>query len=288
MNIGDTNSDGWHDLVIQRSEYGGEKHTVSIYEQAADGTFPKAATASFEIERGWPVWTCLQDVNRDGRTDLIKNRWLTEEWFLPGTYSGKVIVRVFLADADGNISDEPQHVFRKNDWLPSIPVVDIDGDGHMDLVLGYNRWSGREEVVESLTAKRIDLTLRFHFYEADGFSEKPDFQMPLKLSLNERSLYSAFMLDFMHGHEFSILMSLDGDFNGDGCRDLLVKDRDRDASVYFFRSREEGFSRRADTWFEVKSVGRFIARDLNGDDISDLIVEPEDRESLAVFVSRQR
>lgn len=96
------------------------------------------------------------------------------------------------------------------------------------------------------------------------------------------------MLDFSYGREFSTLMSLDGDFNGDGRRDLLVKDRDREASVYFFRSREEGFSRRADLFFDVKTVNRLVAHDLNGDGISDLIVGPEDRESLAVHISRRR
>jgi hypothetical protein len=288
MSIGDTNSNGRSDLVIRRSDYGEEKHTVSIYEQTEEGAFPKNAAKSFRTELDWPMWMCLQDINADGQVDLIKNKWLMEDWFLPGTYSGKVIVRLFLSDADGNIPDEPQYLFRKNDWLPSIPVVDIDGDGHMDLVLGYSRWRGSEEVHEALLAKRIDLTLRFHLYDAGGFAEKPDFQMPLKLSLNDRNLGGLMMLDFSYGREFSTLMTLDGDFNGDGRRDLLVKDRDRDASVYFFRSSQEGFSRRADMFFDVKTVNRLIAHDLNGDGISDLIVDPEDRESLAVHISRRR
>ncbi len=288
MNIGDTNSDGRPDLVIRRSDLGEEKGTISIYEQTEEGAFPRRASRSLKTELRWPAWTCLQDINADGQVDLIRNKWLREDWFIPGTYSGKVIVRLFLSDADGNIPDDPQYLFRKNDWLSSIPVVDIDGDGHMDLALGYSRWRGREEVHESLLAKRIDLTLRFHFYDSGGFAEKPDFQMPLKLSLNDRNLGGLIMLDFSYGREFSTLMSLDGDFNGDGRRDLLVKDRDREASVYFFRSREEGFSRRADLFFDVKTVNRLVAHDLNGDGISDLIVGPEDRESLAVHISRRR
>ncbi len=78
--------------------------------------------------------------------------------------------------------------------------------------------------------------------------------------------------------------SLDGDFNGDGNRDLLVIDKADKASVYFFISRKKGFSKKADIQFNMKSA-RFIVSDLNKDKISDLIVSGH---KLKVFLSKRR
>jgi len=101
-------------------------------------------------------WLCWADLNRDGNVDLIKSVWLDEPSFLPGVPSGKVLVSTYIADPHDRIPDEPQQVFRKNDYMMALPVVDVDGDGFLDLVLGYSHIDSRESLTKAISAKKID------------------------------------------------------------------------------------------------------------------------------------
>lgn len=281
MSVGDINGDGLEDVVICQYIWAGEMLSFNIYEQTKEGSFPTKPSQSFESAFDEWSWTCLQDINRDGRVDLIKNTWARESWGLPGTYSGKVVVRLFISEADGKIPDEPQHVFRKNDWTSSVPIVDIDGDGFIDLVLGHSPFK-LEDIRKSLIAAKFNASLRIHFCDGGNFPKEPDCQKDLTVHLGRRQM----VVIFSRGDPYANLMSLDGDFNGDGCRDLLVKDRKEKANVYFFKSRQEGFNRRAGVHFMIRKVRRFIVSDLNRDGISDLMVLRGKKDFINVFLSK--
>jgi hypothetical protein len=68
---------------------------------------------------------------------------------------------------------------------------------------------------------------------------------------------------------FETFVNLLGDFDGDGKRDLLVRDRTDRVSVHRFVSRQAGFAREADTWFRYTDpIDRLLVEDLNGDHIT--------------------
>jgi len=187
-----------------------------------------------------------------------------------------------MSDPQGNIPNKPTFVFRKNDWISSMPVLDVDGDGFVDLVLGYNRFVDSEKIRKALASKRLDHSLRIHFYD-DGFHEEPDCQKTLNVHLHQRGLH----ISWSQREFLETQICLDGDFDGDGDKDLLVKDKGDKASVYFFISRKKGFSRRTSMHFNIKHVERFIPEDLNEDGISDLIVLSSKKDSFKVFLSRR-
>ena len=83
-----------------------------------------------------------------------------------------MLVSTYIADEHGRIPAEPQQVFRKNDWTPALPVMDVDGDGYPDLVLGYRHMDDKESVTKVVTAKQLDYNLRFYFHRPGSWFSK--------------------------------------------------------------------------------------------------------------------
>src|SRR4029077_9640769 len=195
----------------------------------------------------------------------------------------KVVASIYLANSRGQLPSEPQQVLRKNDWTPALPVLDIDGDGFPDLVLGYSLFDTREGARKMVTAKQLDFRLKFHFNRgAAGFDKEPDCQRDVVIHLDRHSL----LLTWDRGDAFERFVNLSGDFNGDGKRDLLVRDHSDQISVYFFVSREQGFSREAGLRFSCpEPIEGLETRDLNNDGVSDLIVKLQKRNAFQILLS---
>jgi hypothetical protein len=127
------------------------------------------------------------------------------------------------------------------------------------------------------------LNLKIHFYRPGmGFPAEPDWQRSLPVYFDQNLDWT--LENRIYREKF---LSLDGDFNGDGKRDLLVRDSRDDISVYLFNSRETGFSPRADLKFSCpEKMERWQIEDLNGDGVSDLVVKLQNKDVYRVFMSQ--
>lgn len=281
LNIDDVNHDGRDDLMVVRQV--GVNEIYTLYLQNSNGLFNLAPAFIYTNTDDWHTTLAWTDINGNGRLDLIKSTTSDELSFVPGLPSGKVVVAVYMADEDGRIPATPTQVFRKSDWSNYVPMVDVDGDGFMDLVLGDIPIDSREGLRNIITTKKLALSLHLHFFQPGaGFSNDADYRRTVPIFFGRDLSWSPG--DRLY---YDKLLSLNGDFNGDGKKDLLVRDHEDRISVYFFNSRETGFSTQADLEFPCpEPMDWWQIRDLNGDGISDLIVKLKDRDLFRVFISQ--
>jgi len=281
LSVGDVNGDGRDDLMVRRSN--GWTNTYSLYLQQTNGLFALEPALTYADKVEPFSWLCWTDLNRDGKVDLIKGIWLNEPSFIPAVPSGKVLVSTYIADEHGRIPAEPQQVFRKNDWTPAVPAVDVDGDGFPDLVLGYSHIEDKEGFRKMITSKKLDYNLRFYFYRPGiGFPKEADCQRDVVIHLDRAEMQEDLP------EYFGRYVKLGGDFNGDGKTDLLVRDHSDAISVYSFVSREKGFSPEPDLRFSCpEPIDEWQAADLNNDGVSDLIVKLAKQKGYRIFISQK-
>jgi len=281
LGVQDVNHDGLDDLVLCRNRVFARELQFRVHLQTPQGRFGRAPSSAFSVACSCLEHVHLDDVNRDGRIDLIRTTPVREPWFIPGSFSPKVVTRVHLADSQGNLPDAPDRVFRKNDWSPWLPIVDIDGDGRRDLVLGYMRFKGRSDVVKLVKSRKVAMSLRVHFCDETGYRQTPDCVKDVDISIERIHLQFDFHL---MPYLLKTFTSFDGDFNGDGRRDLLVKNDVEELAVHFFKSRDAGFSTAADLRFRALRTRAITVRDLNHDGISDVVAASR-RKRLRIFLS---
>jgi hypothetical protein len=162
-------------------------------------------------------------------------------------------------------------------------MVDVDGDGFMDLVLGSIPLDSRDGVRDSIIAGKVNLNLKFHFYQpGQGFSKEPEFQRTVPIYFDNELIWD--QNNRIYTEKF---LSFNGDFNGDGKKDLLVRDHSGGISVYFFNSRQTGFSTKADmTFHSPEPMNWWVIRDLNNDGVSDLVVSLRESNGFRIFLSQ--
>jgi hypothetical protein len=215
------------------------------------------------------------DVDGDGQQDLVL-------WQVSGKLDNLTDVYVFLRGADNKLPERPTQILHCRGFpIPFDPradygnaVMDLRGDGTCELVLleiktGLASASG---VLETALTHGLDWSLTIRSFHHGAFSRSPDASVPVTTILPGEV-----------AREWPIFIQ--GDFNGDGRPDLLVRGSETRWNILYSTTDGRWFASQPALTFDAPGRGYIEIQDLNGDGLSDIIWHELDQPNLSIFMS---
>jgi hypothetical protein len=178
-------------------------------------------------------------------------------------------VWLFRASLDGGASFFTRRGLCFPGYRNPYALLDFDGDGDKDIVCNDVPWlsSGVKEVASRLsTSRKLEHQIRVYLQVPGGFSEAPALVRIAQIQLEKPPLFQGPMFRAYRRGE---VIDITGDFNGDGYKDLLVRERLGRLRVYL----AEGFRFSSEPAAELPMEGnaRFAVADVDGDGRGDIV-----------------
>jgi hypothetical protein len=258
LQIIDADGDGLRDIFAIQED------RVAIYRQGPGFTFHpqpdfsrdfSVRTPADHRERGTQVTTLVADLDGDGFADLIIRKQVFE-----GVTSARSTNYVFFGRKDGFAKEPAQVLESEGVTLFQTQLVDLNADGHPDLVVPYTSF-GVFALIRMLTAKtaRVDFQIFPFDPKARRFTSEPVSDRDLKFRIP------------LSGEADLQAVNLTADVTGDGKPDLIFGSGEEQLDIYPSQGGGEFSSSPAET-VEVRSAGVLEAVDLDGKGRCDLVL----------------
>lgn len=275
VELGDVDGDGLLDVVAL------QRHAVEVFRQRAGGELPPVPDRTLPLRRlsardhvrgSGSVRATVADLDGDGRADLL----LTHA--AEGLLDARSETTVHLnRDGEWRLA-EPDQRFVTEGGFATEELVDLDGDGRLELVSVHIPLSVLE-LAEILITRSVDVHVEIRERAANGaggpFAEKPSF---------ERKLSIPFSFETFRPRGF--VGNLGADWNGDGRRDLLLSGDGEAVEIYLGDARRP-FERRA-VRQRLDTGGRVRVGDLEGDGLPDAVLFDPRRPDVPIRVLHNR
>jgi VCBS repeat protein len=272
LSVGDVDGDGRGDVVAAT------RHELRVFLQDAQGHFPEAATRRIALGLLTPedhvrntgaVRVDAIDLDGDRRLDLLISH------SIGSLFSASTTVAVHLNRDGGWNLAKPDQEFHTEGGLTGNVVIDLDGDGRLELI-ETRIPAGVLEVVEVLVTRAIDAEVSIYRRgDTLPFDAKPSQRWKLDVPFSFQTFRS-----------LGFVPTMEADVNADGINDLLGSGAGDRLEVKL--GRPGGGYDRVDASQPLDTSGRIRFGDLDGDRLTDFVLYDSRRPGTPVQIGINR
>jgi len=272
ISVGDVNGDGRKDIVASG------RHELRIFHRDEAGGYPHEASEAIALGRvsledhirgSGSVRSLARDMNGDGLADLLLS--LT----IGGIMNTRSSTSIHLNRGKGWDLEHPDVAFETEKALSADQLIDLDGDGRLELVRIEIPVSILE-LVEIFLQRSLDARLAAYRIEPAAAGAPPKPLLAVKFAVP---------VDFETSRLAGFFPTIDFDVNGDGFVDYLSAG-DGTRFEIFLGSADKGFVKRASQ--KLPTEGQIRGGDLDADGLPDFVFFNTRRLDEPVRIARNR
>jgi len=278
----DINNDGLIDILLPHT-FGNEKESEpDVFLQTSDRRFiyttnQDAGIYSETLAEEGEIF--FFDINGNGLMDKVSVR-MRDPLQNSSLMVPTVQIAIFLNRYQKGFINAPDHVFRSVYLSDFVPIVDIDKDNRQDIFTIYAdlRISSKESIIQTLTRRAVSFVLRCYLFD----NQKQAYPYSSDVA-------HSFVVEYGNFADMPSVIFFDfkGDFDGNGMRDFVYREKADTLSILLMEKREGKLNIFDQIKIGIPDNTAYIkVLQLNRDNRSDLILLDQTGTKLTILINQ--